>query len=211
MNWQLWPLPIYHMGLFSFSLTCFDLCCFLFWQVYPVCKKKKQVSECNILTLFFFFFPRFLLVTQRKGAAGAEMAGPCFHAAHISNCSVLQQPALVAATQIQHSPLTRRKRPSYSRTSPWEQTDNYLEHRRGEGEKTSPLTACFTSICKSHLQENYSRKIQCSQLAGKIPEILWFSALQQLGLGLKFKLTLIPCLEFHFVPQSKISCIIVCI
>ncbi|KAK4822722.1 hypothetical protein QYF61_019719 [Mycteria americana] len=48
----------------------------------------------------------------------AEMSGPCLHTSRIFYCSVLQQPDLVATAQIQHSPLTRRKRPSYSRTSP---------------------------------------------------------------------------------------------
>lgn len=158
MNRQFWPLPIHYMVWFCFSLTSPSAAFCSGKHPLPAKRKRRWVQH---------FDPQIFvrIIT-------AEMSGPWLHTGRIFYCSVLQQPDLVATAQIQHSPLTRRKRPSYSRTSPWEQADNYLKHRRKGGEKTSVATAYFTSIYKSHLQKgDYCRKIQCSQLAGKIPQL----------------------------------------
>lgn len=176
---------------------------FLFWKSYPVCKEKEKASTAlwpSDFSAVFWCWDAWTLSSHF-----------CFF-----YCSAQQQPDFVATSQIQHSPLTRRMRPSYSRTSPWEHADNYLKHRRERSEKTSVVRERLfhkhlqvSFINRRLLQESsafragWKKSLKCS--------FLWLSLLQQLGLSLKFKLTFIPGLQFHFVPQSKISCIIVCI
>lgn len=66
-----------------------------------------------------------------------------------------------------------------------------------------PVPQAFPSlVCKTG---DYCRKVQPSQLLEKPFKYssLWLSLLQQLGLSLKFKLTFIPSLQFHFVPKAK--------
>lgn len=101
----------------------------------------------------------------------AEMPGPCLHIGCFFYCSALQQPDFVATSQIQHSSLTRRTRPSYSRTPPRELPDNYLKHRRKRGEKTSVVRE---RLLHKHLQVSFiNRRLlqESSQLAGKTPQI----------------------------------------
>lgn len=137
------------------------------------------------MTLFLFFYSgNHTLSAKRKRRqvqhsdpqnslqfSTAEMPGPCLHIGCFSYCSALQQPDFVATSQIQHSPLTRRTRPSYSSKSPQELPDNYLKHRRKRGEKTSGVKE---RLLHKHLQVSFiNRRLlqESSQLAGKTPQI----------------------------------------
>lgn len=181
MNRQFWSLPIDYMGLFWFSLHFFSLFCS---GNHTLCAKRNQRQEQH-------FDPQISLQFST-----AELSGPCLHISCFSYCSAQQQPDLVAASQVQHSPLSRRRSPSSCRTPPWQHTDNYLQHRRERGEKTS---AVGERLFHKHLQVSFinRRLLQGSSgLAGKTPQIQFPLTLPSATVGTQSEIQI----NFHTIP-----------